>query len=115
MPTQSYRAMDCAERVHVASFYGEPVSGKLIVTRGMNFHRIEQRPHRPQEERWEVSSISTVQSRQLGTKIHIPDDRDTEQERMSQPFPDCARRKAFPAWGFHLTRWPSLLIFLIKF
>jgi predicted ester cyclase len=31
-----------AQGTHVASFYGERVTGKVIVTRGMAFHRIEQ-------------------------------------------------------------------------
>lgn len=55
-----------AQGVHVASFYGEPVSGKLIVTRGMNFHRIEQ--GRIAED-WEVIDFDGFK-RQLGANPH---------------------------------------------
>jgi steroid delta-isomerase-like uncharacterized protein len=55
-----------AQGVHVASFYGEPVSGKLIVTRGMNFHRIKQ--GRIAED-WEVIDFDGFK-RQLGANPH---------------------------------------------
>jgi predicted ester cyclase len=51
-----------AQGTHVASFYGERVTGKVIVTRGMNFHRIEQQRI---AEDWEVIDFDGFK-RQLG-------------------------------------------------
>lgn len=49
--------------VHVSSFYGERVSSKVIVMRGMSFHRIEQQRI---AEDWEVIDLDGFK-RQLGT------------------------------------------------
>jgi predicted ester cyclase len=51
-----------AQGVHVSSIYGERVSGKVIVLRGMSFHRIEQQRI---AEDWEVSDFDGFK-RQLG-------------------------------------------------
>jgi len=53
-----------AQGVHLRSFYGEPASGKVIVMRGMTFHRIEK--GRIAED-WEVIDYDDFK-RQLGAE-----------------------------------------------